>query len=182
MSERTTMEDRHTQTSHTRHFWLMADSLSQIPSPPWPLFPPRLYWRLFVLLFVLEVGILVSSAASTGEFRNPEQHFSKLRTASRTCSAVKRSRFCDILREKKQQERSMLWEQQVYFTKFTAGSAICSVGGASDVRACLLPFFFCCFSPRFLFSCLDISFYWLWITCIYTTSATFVQNFIRFVW
>ena len=30
------------------------------------------------------------------------------RTASRTCSVVKRSRFCDILREKQQQERSTL--------------------------------------------------------------------------
>ena len=56
------LSSRSTETS----FWLMTDSLSQIPSPPWPLFPPRLYRRLLVLLFVLEMGILVSSAASTG--------------------------------------------------------------------------------------------------------------------
>ena len=174
---------RSTETS----FWLIADSSSQIPSPP--LFPPRLYWRLFALPFVLEMGILVSSAASPGDSEISSSTFQSssgmpctARTASRTCLAAKRNRFCDILHEKKQQEGSMMWEQRVYSTNFTAGSAICSVGGASDIRACLLTFLVCCFSPQFLLSCLDIFFYWLYITYIYTTSPIFVQNLIRFGW
>ena len=65
--------------------------------------PIRLGNGHFSLLRSVDRGIPKSRAAL---FTAPPE--CTARTASRTCSAVKRSRFCDILREKKQQQRSML--------------------------------------------------------------------------